>query len=160
YLIGAALVLTASLVMLTPSLVVPDFERSESVGSLRFFRRAPIAILSVLLNAALQVGGLSFLPLYPIAEGWTNSEGSGLVSVLLLGAILLQFPSGWVSDRMDRRRLMMTLGLVCGLGALIWPVIFHIQWLVFAMLFVWGGFIVGTYTVMQALVGSRFQGSD
>jgi MFS family permease len=160
YLVGAALVLTASLVTLSPGLIVPAFERTRSAGSLRFFRRAPIAMLAVLLNAGLQVGGLSFLPLYAIAEGWTKSAASVLASILLLGAILLQFPIGWLADKMDRRRLMTGLGLVCGLVALTWPLIFHIHWLVFGVVFVWGGLIVGIYTVMQALVGSRFQGSD
>ncbi len=42
----------------------------------------------------------------------------------------------------------------------IWPLVLGKAWLAYRLLFVWGGLLVGIYTIMMAMVGSRFQGGD
>ena len=45
--------------------------------------------------------------------------------------------------------------------ALVWPwALQQHPFLIFALLFVWGGLFVGIYTIMLAIVGSRFAGSQ
>jgi MFS family permease len=78
----------------------------------------------------------------------------------MFGAILLQLPIGWLGDRMDRRRLAIILGLVATGGALVWPLVLNHPWIAYPVLFFWGGVFVGIYTLMMAIVGSRFQGAD
>jgi MFS family permease len=112
------------------------------------------------VNAALETAGMSFLPLYAMSVGWDEQSATLLLSVLLLGAIVLQLPIGWLGDRMDRRKLVIGLGLASAAGALVWPYAIATPALAYALLFVWGGLFVGIYTVMMALVGSRFQGGD
>jgi MFS family permease len=76
--------------------------------------------------------------------------------VLILGAIALQTPIGWIADRIDRRRLL-TIG--AGVGALL-PLLLYaaldVAWLVWALLFLLGGVALGYYTVGLALLGARF----
>jgi len=160
YLVGAALALIGALFMLTPRLVVPPFDQPPAGGALRFFRIAPIAILTTMLNAGLETAGLSFLPLYAIAAGWTEERATLLISTLMFGAILMQIPIGWLGDKVDRRRLALTLGFLSAAGALAWPFVLHIPWLAFPLLFVWGGLFVGIYTIMLTIVGSRFKGGE
>ncbi|MBV9750646.1 MAG: hypothetical protein JO157_17700 [Acetobacteraceae bacterium] len=52
------------------------------------------------------------------------------------------------------------LGLASAVGALIWPLVIGTPLIAYPLLFVWGGLFVGIYTVMMAVVGSRFRGGD
>ena len=160
YLVGAGLILIAAVFLLIPGLLVPPFEHPPSSGVWRVFRLAPIAILTTLLNASLETAGLSFLPLYAISAGWAEEQATLLVSTLMFGAILMQLPIGWLSDKIDRRRLAIVLGFLSGLVALAWPTILHLRWIAYPLMFVWGGFFVGIYTIMLTVVGSRFKGGE
>ena len=73
---------------------------------------------------------------------------------------MLQLPIGWLGDRMDGRRLAIILGLIATGGALVWPLVLNHPWIAYRVLFFWGGVFVGIYTLMMAIVGSRFQGAD
>ena len=127
---------------------------------LRYLWLAPVAIAAEGLNAGIETAGLSLLSLYAMGEGWTEAGATRLISCLMFGAILLQLPIGWLSDRMDRRRLAIILGVFATAGALIWPLVIHDPWIAYPVLFFWGGVFVGIYTLMMAIVGSRFQGAD
>jgi hypothetical protein len=61
---------------------------------------------------------------------------------------------------MDRVRLAIVLGLVAVGGALLWPLVLSHPWIAYPMLFLWGGVFVGIYTLMMAVVGSRFAGTE
>jgi MFS family permease len=127
---------------------------------MKYLRLAPVAMATTMLNAGVETAGLSFIALYATGLGWTESQAMQLISMLMLGAILLQLPIGWLADRMDKRRLVMVLALISAFGALLWPFALSHAWLAFSVVFVWGGLFVGVYTVMLAMVGSRFEGSD
>jgi MFS family permease len=160
YLIGAGLSFAAAVLIVSPGVVAPVFAEESSGRPLRYLWLAPVAIAAEGLNAAIETAGLSFLPLYAIGQGWTEQGATRLISCLMFGAIVLQLPIGWLGDRMDRRRLAIILAAVAVVGALLWPLILHDPWIAYPVLFVWGGVFVGIYTLMMALVGSRFQGAD
>jgi MFS family permease len=160
YLLGAGLTLAAALLIASPRVVAPTFPDERPGNLLRFLRLAPIAIAAQGLNAGIETAGLSFLPLYAIAQGWTEAGGTRLISCLMFGAILLQLPIGWLGDRMDRLRLVIALGAIAVGGALLWPLVIDHPWIAYPVLFLWGGVLVGVYTLMMALVGSRFAGTE
>lgn len=160
YLVGAALALAAALLVASPKVIAPVFAEGSPGSPLRFLWLAPVAIAAEGLNAGIETAGLSFLPLYAIAQGWSEAGATRLISCLMFGAILLQLPIGWLGDRMDRRRLVLILGLLAVGGALLWPLVMHDPWLAYPLLFVWGGVFVGIYTLMMAVVGSRYQGAE
>jgi MFS family permease len=160
YLIGAGLTLGAALLICSPTVIAPVYPEERVGNPLVFLRLAPVAIAAEGLNAGIETSGLSFLPLYAISQGWTEEGGTRLISCLMFGAILLQLPIGWLGDRMDRRRLAIALGAVAVAGALLWPLVLNHPWIAYPVLFVWGGVFVGIYTLMMAIVGSRFTGAE
>ncbi len=160
YLLGSGFALLALLSIAMPWVRAPVFERPAHANPLRYLWLAPVAIGATLANAALETAGMSFLPLYAMRVGWREEPATLLLSVLLLGAILLQLPIGWLGDRVDRGKLVIGLGLASALGALAWPYLLHTPFLAYPLLFIWGGLFVGIYTIMMAVVGSRFQGGD
>jgi MFS family permease len=160
YFVGAALSLAAMLLVALPWVSAPARFAASGTNPLRYARMAPIAMATTALNAAVETAGLSFIALFAVGEGWSEARGMQLLSVLMLGAIILQLPIGWIADRVDRRRLALWLAVLSVAGALLWPFVLHSEALTFTIIFVWGGLFVGIYTVMLAVVGARYRGGE
>jgi MFS family permease len=160
YLAGAAIAAGAVVFVLLPWVIAPPRSLPERAQPLTYLRLAPIAVATTVLNAAVETAGLSFIALYAIGQGWSEKRAMQLISVLMLGAIVLQLPIGWLADRMQKRALVLRLAIISAASALLWPFVLSQHALAFALVFVWGGLFVGIYTVMLAMVGSRFQGND
>jgi len=140
----------------------PAFIRQETAGHhwRHWLALIPLVLLATVLNAALESAGMNLLAVYAISLGWGEAQATSLIAILLAGAILIQLPIGWLADRIDRRKLLVVLGLFSSVGALIWPMALGAPWFARVLLFCWGGVFVGIYTVAIALVGARFSGAD
>ena len=103
--------------------------------------------------------GMNFLALYAVNVGWDVSKAITLISVLMFGAIILQIPIGWLSDKIDRLKLVLYLSVASSLGALIWPFSFDVPIITYTLLFIWGGLFVGIYTVTITWIGSQYSGN-
>jgi MFS family permease len=160
YLVGSGCALLAMAIVAMPGIPPLIVDQPHSSDPRRYFRLAPLALSSTALNAAIETAGLSFLPLYAMNVGWGEEDATRLVATLMIGAILLQLPIGWLADKVERRTLMIAFAMIAGASALIWPFVMEPRWLAYCVLFVWGGLFVGIYTIMLAVVGSRFRGSD
>src|SRR5690606_20832046 len=73
---------------------------------------------------------------------------------------LLQIPLGMLSDRVDRRMLLLLCAAIGCIGMLVLPAISGNWPLSAAILFVWGGVVAGLYTIGLAHLGSRLAGRD
>ena len=56
---------------------------------------------------------------YGAQIGLSVGQISLFVSVIYIAALVAQYPIGWLSDRIDRRILILIVGVVGGLGALV-----------------------------------------
>jgi predicted MFS family arabinose efflux permease len=160
YWVGAAIAAAPVLLLASPWVAAPARVERPSHNPLKYFRLAPIAVATTVLNAAIETAGLSFIALYATGMGWSEDQAMRLISTLMLGAIILQLPIGWLADRMNPRRLAFGLAVASAASALLWPWMLGQQWLAYTMIFIWGGLFVGIYTVMLTMVGSRYSGTD
>jgi MFS family permease len=169
FLLGAALSACAVLPLLHPKVIPPTSETTEGgqghaeVQPLKYARLAPLALCVALVNAAVETAGLSFVPLYAVKLGFTETMGMRLISVLMVGAIVLQLPIGLLSDKLAvsaEKALVVGLAAFSAITAILWPFLFANEALAFATVFVWGGAFVGIYTVVLTGLGRRFQGAD
>jgi len=160
YFLAGCLSLFAVVFIAGGWIVAPAHIAPESAHPMTYVRVAPIAMATTVLNAGVETAGLSFIGLYATAQGWTNDQAMRLISTLMLGAIVLQLPIGWLADRVPKRKLVMALAWISAAGALAWPFVLSHTALAFSMVFCWGGVFVGIYTVMLALVGERFGGAS
>jgi MFS family permease len=160
YCIGAAIALLSAVFIASPKVEAPLFTHPAKGSPLRFMRLAPVAVSSTVLNAAIETAGLSFLTIYAVNLGWLESNATRLMSCMMIGAILLQLPIGWLGDKMDRITLLIGLAITASVGALVWPLALQSEFATYALLFIWGGAFVGIYTIMLSVVGSRFSGTE
>jgi MFS family permease len=160
YLVGAALSVGAAIFLLAPFVKAPVFDEPSVGNSLRFLMMAPVAIGATALNAAVETAGLSFLALYAVGLGWAPDNAAQLMFIMMIGAIALQLPIGWLGDKFDRRRLVILCAALAAAGAAVWPLALGHPMAIYTLLFFWGGAFVGIYTLTLTIVGSRFSGGD
>lgn len=160
FILGGIFALAAALAMLTTRITTIAAESEVKRSLSAWLKIIPLALSATILNAALECAGMSLLPLYAMNLGWSEAEATSLITLLLVGAILLQLPIGWLADRVDRRRLIVILAALSAAGALVWPLALREIWLARALLFLWGGVFVGIYTVIITLIGQRFHGAE
>ncbi|MDQ0454256.1 MFS transporter [Rhizobium paknamense] len=78
---------------------------------LKLYRRSPIAFIGSLLSGALSGTWSSLGAVYTQNIGLSTMEGATLLAAVLAGGALAQMPIGRLSDRMDRRKVMVGAGL-------------------------------------------------
>ena len=91
-------------------------------GAAVAFRRA-WAISPVGVAGMLAVGGLSmmiagFSPIHATAKGYSQQEVATLLFAMPLGTLLFQIPFGWISDRTDRRYVLIAAALLVVLAGI------------------------------------------
>jgi MFS family permease len=160
FLIGIALIIIGMLpIALTQS--APQIERQTQIPVSGFLAMAPVATLAALLHGAIETASMSLLPVYALRIHLGVEAGAQLLGLFLLGNILFQIPVGMISDRMDRRKLLLAISLGGCLGALMLPLAAAVSFALFcALLIVWGGIVGSFYAIGLALLGSRYAGAE
>jgi MFS family permease len=160
YLAGAALFATAALPLLAARDLSPRIERHGRTSFAAFLMAAPAATLAALVFGCVETGGFSLLPVYGLRTGREADSAAALVSWLALGNVAFQIPIGLISDRMDRRLILLLIGLAGAAGAAAIPAASPAPFGFPALLFVWGGITGALYTVGLAHLGERFGAGD
>jgi MFS family permease len=100
------------LLSITPT---PAFDTAKPMTLRQIMRVSPLGCVGMLL-----LGGV-FASQFGMAAVYGARVGLGqialFVSSFYIGATLLQFPLGWLSDGMDRRRLIMVVAAIGAIGA-------------------------------------------
>jgi len=159
YLIGAAFFCLAAIPVLIGAAGAPELEKDSSRGVLSLLRIAPAATLAAFIFGAVETGLINFLPLYSLRRGLTGSEAAILLTVAELGNVGLQLPLGLISDRVDRRKLLLACASIALVGSLLIPHLAIDSWAMWATVFFTTGICAGLYTVGLALLGARFDGA-
>ncbi len=122
--------------------------------------RAPVVFLTVLLFGVFEMALMVLLPVWGLRSGLGEKFGAATLSAIYLGAITLQVPIGFLSDRIGRLPVLQLCGAVGLVGALLLATqALPTLWL-FALLFVWGGTVSAIYVMALSMAGDRFSGSD
>ena len=115
-----SLSLVPILISASPS---PSFEPPERISIADLFRLSPMGLAGCFLNGVAQGAIYVALALYGRAVGLDTGTIGTLISVTMLGGMLFQFPLGRISDRVDRRLV------IVGTAGLAIPVSLMLAWL-------------------------------
>src|SRR6056297_1414214 len=130
----------------TPGTVLAD-----RVGLRRLFSVSPTAVVGSL---SLGLGVSAF---WGMAPAWGEQVGlpyerlSSFLSTVLLGALVLQWPLGWLSDLLDRR-LVLGLSLLSAMAAaaVLWAIAGNGTPFLFTLAFLLGGLAMPSYALCVA----------
>src|SRR5574337_61942 len=118
FCVVAILFCAASLPVVASRQPQPHIRSIPQVQIRRLFRLAPTALVSALLSGLVLGAFWGLLPVYAAARG-LGADGIGTyMSVAIAGGVLLQWPLGRFSDRIDRRLALSLISAVAALAAL------------------------------------------
>lgn len=102
--IVVSILISFSLVpMLVSASATPPYVLPERISLAELFRLSPMGLTGSLLNGISQTTLYVALALYGQAIGLSSAAIGGLIGVMTVGGMLFQFPLGRLSDRIDRR---------------------------------------------------------
>jgi len=137
-------------------LATPAPPASITIAIRSVWRISPVGIIGL-----LSVGGMTmllqgFTPIYVSAEGYSKDDVGLLMFLMQLGLIAVQYPLGALSDRIDRRYVLMIASLMVAITASLAigadPARFIIIVLIFS---VWSGATESIYSVANAHANDR-----
>jgi len=97
----------------------PAFDTTKPMSLRELFSRSPLGCTGQFLLGGVFSAQFGMSAVYGAQIGLSLGKISLFVSAFYIGALLLQYPIGWLSDRMDRRILIAVVALIGGLASFI-----------------------------------------
>ncbi|MGH0224146.1 MFS transporter [Sinorhizobium meliloti] len=142
-------------------LPTPPAPARVSIDIPMVWRISPVAFIGVLASGGLSMLVQGFTPIYAAANSVSQKEVAALMFVMQFGLLFIQYPMGALSDRTDRRIVLIatcTLVIAAGIAAL--AVSFDnllLLMLVFAM---FAGAVETVYSIANAHANDRTDPAD
>ena len=137
----------------------PSFETAKPMGILRLFRLAPLSCAGVVLLGGAYSALFGMASVYAGEAGLNVGQISSFVAAIYVGGLVLQFPVGAVSDRTDRRLVIMLVAAGGALGAVL-GIVSDIFPLLLAAAFVVGGMANPLYGLLLAYANDYLDVDD
>ena len=99
-----SLAITPILLSISP---VPAFASTKPMTLRALAQTSPLGCVGMFLLGGVFAAQFGMAAVYGTAAGLSVAQISTFVSLFFIGAVVLQYPIGWVSDRMDRRVLIL-----------------------------------------------------
>ncbi len=119
FVVVSVLVSLAFTPMLLSATPMPPFERASPMSLRRLFEISPLGFVGVLLLGAVFSAVFGMVGVYGAQAGLGTGQIALFVTVIYVGGLVIQYPAGWLSDRMDRRQLVLIGGVVGVLAGLL-----------------------------------------
>lgn len=86
---------------------VPAAEVARAMSMRKLFAGAPLGTVGIFLLGSIYATQTGMGAVFGSQIGMTAAQIALFVAMLFAGALVLQYPIGWLSDRMDRRKLIL-----------------------------------------------------
>ncbi|MFN3723830.1 MAG: MFS transporter [Paracoccaceae bacterium] len=160
FVIPSVLVSLAFTPILLSASPAPAFESTKPMSFRRLYEASPLGCVGMFL-----LGGV-FSAQFGMAAVWGTQAGLSIadltifVSAIYVGGLVLQYPIGWLSDRIDRRIVVLWLAVV-GAVILMVPVIFDPPfWVLVGVGAICGGVSNPLYSLLLAYVNDYLDKTD
>ncbi|RJT41485.1 MFS transporter [Mesorhizobium waimense] len=126
------------------------------LGPLALFRLAPVTVVAIFQGGITNMNVFVLTPIYGTQIGLSAAATVWLVTTISIAGMVAQTPVGWLSDRFDRRLILLVQGLVsvtaCAMIAWVGAVSVP---LLFVLFFVYGAMALTIYPVAMAFGASQ-----
>ena len=117
FVLASVLVSIAVVPVLLSSTGAPNFEEPERMSVRRLLQVSPLAVVGLGLNGVAVSMMFGMGAVYGLSIGLDNSEVGYFMTAPVVGALCLQYPVGRLSDRFDRRMVILGVALMGGIAA-------------------------------------------
>ena len=119
FVIPSVLVSVAFAPILLSVSPTPAFDRTKPLSLRQIMNISPLGCVGMLLTGGVFAAQFGMAAVYGAEAGLSVGQISAFVASFYVAAMLAQYPLGWLSDRMDRRRLIAGVSLVTATGAVL-----------------------------------------
>jgi len=155
-MIAAALAALSMVPLCFTSAAQPDPPKAQPLALVEQFAIAPAAVIGCFGAGLVNGGVLALAPLYA-AEHYGPSAAAEFYSAAFTGSLLLQWPAGRLSDRMDRRLVIAALASLAAVAAFalaVWSGQL-LSWSATLLFFIWGAGALSFYGIAVAHMADR-----
>ena len=138
----------------------PAFDSAKPMSLRELMAASPLGCVGMFLLGGIFSAQFGMSAVYGAAAGLSLAAISAFVAAFHLGALVLQYPLGWLSDRMDRRQLILIAAALGGLGALAGMTMGHRFAVLLAAGFVIGGMSIPLYSLLIAYANDYLAPED
>jgi len=129
----------------------PELVAAQRLGLRHLYAVSPLGVVSCMFAG---VGSGSFWGLGPVFAAAVGLDKAGIAAFMgttVLGGIAMLWPVGWLSDRIERRKVLAWACVLASMGALVAAVMVETgsRWVMFGGLF-YGAFAFSMYSLAAA----------
>ncbi|HHS94632.1 MAG TPA: MFS transporter, partial [Rhodobacterales bacterium] len=102
----------------------PAFATTRRMSLGELYRISPLGVVGILAMGAVFSAQFGMAAVFGTNAGLSVGELSLFISLMYAGGLVMQFPIGWISDRVERRQLILAVAGLGAAGALVpvlWP---------------------------------------
>ncbi|PDQ21683.1 MFS transporter [Mesorhizobium sanjuanii] len=134
----------------------PGAKADRRLGPLALFRLAPVTVVAIFQGGITNMNVFVLTPLYGTQIGLSAAATVWLVTTISIAGMVAQTPVGWLSDRFDRRLILLAQGLVSvtTCAAIAWVGTLSVP-LLFVLFFIYGATALTIYPVAMAFGASQ-----
>jgi MFS family permease len=138
----------------------PAFETTKSMSLRELYHLSPLGFVGMFIMGGVFSAQFAMAAVYGTVAGMSLGQISAFVASIYVGALLLQYPIGWISDRVDRRQLIMVVSITGGIGAVLGFVFESNFSLLLAASFLIGGMTNPLYALLIAYTNDYLEVED
>ncbi|WP_425039185.1 MFS transporter [Primorskyibacter sp. S187A] len=138
----------------------PAFDTTKPMSLAQLIKISPLGCVGMFLLGGVFAAQFGMSAVYGVEAGLSVAQISIFVSSFYVGALVLQYPLGWMSDRMDRRSLIMFVAAATALGAALAAMMGSVFVVLCAAAFLIGGMSNPLYSLLIAHTNDFLEPDD
>ncbi len=161
FAIAAVLVCAAAIPVSSTRLTQPVIENVAPLGLRNLYHKAPVAFVTALFSGLAQGAFWGLSVVWADQSGMNNASVATFMSLSIIGGAALQWPIGFLTDRLDRGHVISVISLVAAAFALL--MLFaggEHTYLAYISGFIYGGFSFALYPLAVARMMDRLTASE
>ncbi|MFK7743933.1 MAG: MFS transporter [Roseobacter sp.] len=152
-----SIAITPILLSISPT---PAFDTTKPMSLKELLGYSPLGCVGMFLLGGIFSAQFGMAPVYGAQAGLSVAEISTFVATFFVGSMLLQYPIGWISDRMDRRYLVLIVSAIGLVGSILGMMLGDVFFLLLVSAFVVGGMSNPLYSLLIAHTNDFLEHED
>jgi MFS family permease len=138
----------------------PAFESTKPLSFKRLYTASPLGCVGMFLLGGVFAAQFGMAAVWGTQAGLSVPEISIFIAGIYVGGMIAQYPIGWLSDRVDRRKVILGVCVVGAVGLMI-PVIWDIPFWLLCLVGALGGAVSNPlYSLLLAYVNDYLDRTD
>lgn len=152
-----SIAVTPILLSISPT---PAFDATKPMSLRELYQFSPLGCVGMFLLGGVFSAQFGMASVYGAEAGLSVAQISMFVATFFVGSVVLQYPIGWISDRMDRRSLIVIVSVIGVMGSIMGMLLGHLYTVLLISAFTVGGMSNPLYSLLIAHTNDFLEHED